>query len=476
MREAQQASPRGGREFSRVIVVDDSRLERERNFEILRRLGDEVQIELCASGDEALLSLAREHADLVVSDLTMPGMSGLELLAHLRREHPKTEFILITGNASIETAIGALRMGAADYLRKPIQADELALVVSRTLARRKLIRENARLHEMMTTVEACRVLASCVTAAEIDLACLEIAANALGAKRGLAYRAVPRAEHGDALTFYGFSDGEAVKLRSVLRGKDRIAKQDFLKLAVVVEGALHEACDEAGIALGRVLSVPLEGSDGSFSVIWVEQDEASPFDDDALEKVRIVVGNANLALLNAERFSRAQEKAFVDDVTELYNARYLSEAINRELHRAERYGQQLSVLFLDVDRFKLVNDRYGHLVGSQVLREIAGLLLQCVRQVDTVARFGGDEFTMLLVDTGFEGALSVAERVRRSIEEHVFFVGDGAGLRISISIGVATFPQHAQSREVLLDLADRAMYVAKREGRNRTCSAEEVAG
>ncbi len=474
MRAGQQTSSRGEREFSRVIVVDDSRLERERNFEILRELGDGVIVELCASGDEALSSLAREHADLVVSDLTMPGMSGLELLTHLRREHPKTEFILITGNASIETAISALRMGAVDYLRKPVQADELSLIVMRTLARRKLVRENARLHEMMTTVEACRVLASCVTMAEIDLACLEIMANALGAKRGLVYRVAPHAEHGDTLTFYGFSDAEVAKLRSVLRGKDCIDRQDFLKMTVAAGGVLHDSCVEAGIALGRVLSVPLEGSDGSFSVVWVEEVEASPFDYDALEKARLVVGNANLALLNAERFRRAQEKAFLDDVTDLYNARYLGEAINRELHRAERYGYQLSVLFLDVDRFKLVNDRHGHLVGSQVLREIAGLLLQCVRQVDTVARFGGDEFTMLLVDTGLAGALSVAERVRRAIEDRVFSVGDGQEIRISISIGVATFPQHAQSREILLDLADRAMYVAKREGRNRTCSADEV--
>lgn len=459
---------------SRIVVVDDSRFERERHFEVLQRLGDDVQVELCASGDEALLALARESADLVVSDLMMPGMSGLELLAQLRREHPKTELILITGNASIETAISALRMGAADYLRKPVQADELALVVKRTLARRQLIRENTRLHEMLTTIEACRVLASCVTVPEVDLVSLDILANALGAKRGLVYRASPRPEHGETLSFYGFSDGDAAKLRSALRGKAHFAKRDFSKLDIRIRSAVHELCAKVGVSLAPILSMPLEGSDGSFGVVWVEEYEALPFDDSTLEKARIIAGNTNLALLNAERFRRAQEKALRDDVTDLYNARYLNEALHRELHRAGRYGQPLSVLFLDVDCFKQVNDRYGHLVGSQVLREIAESFSQCVRQVDTVARFGGDEFTIVLVDTDREGALGVAERIRNAIENREFLVGDGQAFHISISIGVATFPQHAQSQEVLLDLADRAMYAAKRDGRNRTRSAEEV--
>lgn len=459
---------------SRIVVVDDSRLERERHFEVLGRLGDTVQIELCASGDEALIALARESADLVISDLMMPGMSGLELLAQLRREHPRTELILITGNASVETAIGALRMGAADYLRKPVQAEELALVVTRTLARRQLIRENARLHEMLTAIEACRIFASCVTASEVEFAALEILAKALGAKRGLVYRASPRTQYAEALSFYGFTDADAAKLRSALRGKAYFAKHDFSALEIRIQSAVHSLCEKVGIALAPILSMPLAGSDGNFSAIWVEEDAASPFDEYTLEKARIIAGNANLALLNAERFRRAQEKAFRDDVTDLYNARYLNEALHRELHRAGRYGQPLSILFLDVDRFKQVNDCYGHLVGSQMLREIAELLTQCVRQVDTVARFGGDEFTIVLVDTGLDGACSVAERIRQAIEKRDFSVAGEQLLHVSISIGVATFPQHAQSQEVLLDLADRAMYIAKRDGRNRTCSADEV--
>ena len=135
----------------------------------------------------------------------------------------------------------------------------------------------------------------------------------------------------------------------------------------------------------------------------------------------------------------------------------------------------MSVLFLDLDRFKLVNDRHGHLVGSRALRQLAQVLAQCVRQVDTLARYGGDEFTIVLVDTGLETAQRIAERIRRTVEETWFDGGRGGSLRLTLSIGIAAYPQHGATRETLLDLADKAMYRAKSLGRNRVCSATELA-
>ena len=147
---------------------------------------------------------------------------------------------------------------------------------------------------------------------------------------------------------------------------------------------------------------------------------------------------------------------------------------SREIHRASRSGKELSVLFLDLDRFKRVNDQYGHLIGSNVLRRLSEVLLDCVRQVDTLARYGGDEFTILLVDTGLRGGLHVAERIRRTVAETIFEGAGGAPIRLTISIGVATYPDHARDREALLDAADKAMYRAKSKGRNCVCSAEEL--
>jgi two-component system cell cycle response regulator len=161
-------------------------------------------------------------------------------------------------------------------------------------------------------------------------------------------------------------------------------------------------------------------------------------------------------------------------VTEVYNARYLLEAMDREIRRAERYGSELSVLFLDLDRFKLVNDHHGHLVGSQALRQLSQVLGQCVRQVDTLARYGGDEFTIVLVGTSEETGTEIAERIRRIVAETPFEAGPDQLVRLTCSVGVSTYPTHGRTREALLDAADKAMYRAKSKGRNRICSATEL--
>ena len=144
------------------------------------------------------------------------------------------------------------------------------------------------------------------------------------------------------------------------------------------------------------------------------------------------------------------------------------------MNRASRSQSRLSVLFLDLDRFKTVNDRFGHLVGSRVLRELGGLLQDSVRAIDTVGRYGGDEFTILLVDTGLDGALSVADRIRQSVASHSFGAERGLDLRLTVSVGVSNFPTHGDSRERLLDLSDKAMYLAKALGRDHVCSADEL--
>ncbi len=148
----------------RIVVVDDDRLVREIVCDALESL---ARVEACESGEQALESLSRERADLVISDLTMPGMSGIQLLERIQREQPGTEFVLLTANASVESAVGALRMGAADYLIKPIRPEELALAVEQILARRRLLAENARLRAEIEIVESCRVLLRCLDPGEV---------------------------------------------------------------------------------------------------------------------------------------------------------------------------------------------------------------------------------------------------------------------------------------------------------------------
>jgi diguanylate cyclase (GGDEF)-like protein len=452
---------------ARVLVVDDDRFHRDLARDAL---APDVRVECCGSAEEALAALAREPADLVLSDLTMPGASGLVLLDHVRRHHPTTDFLLLTGHATVESAVEALRRGATDYLVKPIRPEQLAVVVERALERRRLLAENGRLRDALATVEACRSLSACHEPAQVFSLALDLGLGILGRRRGLAlYR---RDEISNGLEFRGFSDAEQDALRGALDEKP--VPLDLASQAALFEaGPAHEALRAAGVEVAQILAVPLRGEESEAGLL-LHLDDGRPFEEVARARLSIVADQAAIALRHAERYRQAKERAFIDDVTELYNARYLGEAMEREIQRAERYGTELSVVFLDLDRFKLVNDQHGHLVGSQALRQLSRLLTECVRQVDTVARYGGDEFTVVLVDTGEETCRRIAERIRALVEATPFDTGRGRTMHLTCSVGLATLGLHGRSREELLEAADKAMYRAKSLGRNRVCSAGEL--
>ena len=181
------------------------------------------------------------------------------------------------------------------------------------------------------------------------------------------------------------------------------------------------------------------------------------------------------ALDNALMLRRAEALSVTDDLTQLYNSRFLNHVLRREAKRASRSGRPLSLVFLDLDGFKSVNDSHGHLAGSRALVEAAAVIRGSARETDVVARFGGDEFSIILPETGADGALAVGERVRDRIEAHPFLAGDGLSLRLTVSVGVATLPDVAASAEELMRAADMAMYAVKDAGKNGVRMASPVA-
>ncbi len=185
-----------------------------------------------------------------------------------------------------------------------------------------------------------------------------------------------------------------------------------------------------------------------------------------LRAVRVLLEPASVALDNALLLKRAEALSVTDDLTHLYNSRYLNLVLRRETKRASRSGRPLSLLFIDLDGFKAVNDTHGHLFGSRALIEAAAVIRSSARETDVVSRFGGDEFAIILPDTGGEGAFAVGARVRDKIAAHRFLVGDGLDIHLTVSVGVATLPDVAASSEELVQAADKAMYQIKESGKN----------
>jgi diguanylate cyclase (GGDEF)-like protein len=200
-----------------------------------------------------------------------------------------------------------------------------------------------------------------------------------------------------------------------------------------------------------------------------EQPDSAP----ALSDLRYLCDQISLGFENACRYQDAQELMYTDDLTGLYNHRYMQVALSQEVRRSQRYGLKFSLLFLDLDHFKEINDQYGHLAGSAALQEVGRLLRGCVRDVDTLFRFGGDEFAAMLVETDGKTARIVGERIRKVIENYAFLRERGTPSYVTVTAGYATYPTDAMEKEHLLDLADRAMYLGK-ESRNVICGVEDL--
>jgi diguanylate cyclase (GGDEF)-like protein len=215
-----------------------------------------------------------------------------------------------------------------------------------------------------------------------------------------------------------------------------------------------------------ILCAPLISRGRTIGVLEIINKRGGPFTRADLQLVLTLVEPCAIAIENAILFQRTEQLTITDDLTRLFNSRYLNLYLGREIKRCKRHGIPLSVIFLDLDGFKGINDQYGHLAGSGTLTEVGKILAEGVRESDILARYGGDEFVVVLPETPASGALVIAERLRRAIEEHRFLEPQGIAARISASFGISTYPDHALSPEGLIQKADQAMYRVKEREKN----------
>ena len=206
---------------------------------------------------------------------------------------------------------------------------------------------------------------------------------------------------------------------------------------------------------------PLTSRGRAIGVLALGAAAALVFDDETLARLQPLADAVALAFENLRLFQKTRELSITDEVTPLFNFRHFHQALDRELKLVKRYGSTLALLFIDLDHFKPINDTYGHLRGSRTLREVGFLIRAAVRETDIPARYGGDEFVVILPQTERDAANVLAAKLRRLIEGHTFLQEEGINARLGVSIGVATYPEEAPTKEALIRLADKRMYEDK---------------
>lgn len=440
----------------RILLIDDDRFARQVYGDYLQAGGFEV--ETASTGEDGVALLEHARFDVVVTDMILPGLDGLGVLAEARRLDPDVGVIVITALDMVDPAVRAIKSGAFDYLVKPVSPEALQLSVTRCIDHRLLLQENADLRRHLALSQAgARLAASSRRDRALRASAEALLAHAGAALALLVERRPGATPHLLASAGTPLPDPWALET-AVSRALDALGAGEGPAPAVA------PACETPALGEGRVFQVTSPGEATVAALVYPAH--GATLDPGGERTAAFLLRHTGQALVAIDRLETARSLAYLDDLTQLFNARYLDWFLDRLLGGPDREQTPFSVLFIDLDRFKEVNDTHGHLVGSQLLVEVARVLRAAIRETDVAVRYGGDEYVVVLPETGPEKALRIAERIRERIAGQPFLAREQKRLLVTASVGVACCPEHATDKKTLVDLADRAMYRGKRGSRN----------
>ncbi len=463
----------------RVLVVDDdTTVGRIVRLNLAAAEGHDVQV--VTSGRAALEQVRTTRPDCILLDVMMPEMDGLEVCRRLKAD-PDTAsipIIMLTAKAEVEDKLLAFRLGADDYISKPFDVYELSARVQAVLSRAsyaQIATENAKLlqetRRRQMEAETLQRLATQVAAMRsVDEVLQFVADGARELPAGEA--AVVRLWTGGQLRLRAQSPerlpaapaGEP-ELAGTVAGDRRTCG------AITANGTLEFNLGHSAREDLLVFSVPIAGAEplGALTVWGSRPRSFSARDRELLEALAT---QAAIAVENHLLLEKTRRQAVTDALTGVANHRELLNGLDAALERAVREPQPLAALMIDVDSFKEINDAFGHPMGDEVLRTVAGVLTAEVRPGDLVARYGGDEFMVILPDATADTAWTTAQRLTHAVaQSRVPRLFDR--FRLSVSIGIAAFPEDARNRRALIHAADQAMYFAKHEGGGRVCRIDD---
>lgn len=416
---------------------DELRFPYEQAFE---KMG--MELNTFSSFEALMLAANKITPRIVIMDLDVLQRPTHDVLEQIRANFATSDVIGLSSSDSAQMALQCIRSGFADFLLKPTSPEELIWTVRKSIQKYELYEKlgspNAEL------VRAITQISGCTTAPLVQINATEFVYRFLEAK-GCAWVNLDNDKVHCSLP-KGLSSR---KMRKLLPREERWQKSLPPKITVNPKSGKR-----------KVFLPCQDGRSGIFA--WGVQKRPTRRQ---FAIAQLVMEHADLTLFSIQKFIEIKHQTFVDDLTGLYNSRYLKFAIHNAIIKCKTPGESFSLLFIDIDHFKKVNDTNNHLVGSEFLVAIGKTIRHSVRNVDPVFRYGGDEFVVILNGSDINGAMEIAERIRKHIERRLFVI-QGLRMHTTVSIGVASYPEHTSDPEILIKLADEAMFSAKKGSRN----------
>ena len=448
---------------ARVLIVDDI----PTNVRLLeaRLTAEYFEVVTATSGQQALDICANSDIDIVLLDVMMPEMDGFEVCLRLKGS-PKTHHVpvlMVTALDQPSDRVRGLEVGADDFLTKPVDDVQLMARV-KSLVRLKSLTDELRARAMtgqqIAVEDAIRAMDKISTAGgsiliiDTDQRHAERLKNYLTPEHQVdiltqpaeAVFQVTGAQYELAIVSMALADYDPLRVCSQIRTLEHARTLPIILVA--------DEADRPRVVRALDLGV------NDFISRPVERNELAA-------RVRTQIRRHRYALELSQSVNNTMAMAVTDDMTGLYNRRYFDRHLGVMLSKAQSQDRDMALMILDIDHFKSVNDNYGHDIGDAVLREFAARLKRNIRGVDLACRFGGEEFVVLMPDTDYRQAETIAERVRQSISERSFEIGADRHLSVTVSAGVTLNEARSETPESLIKRADVALYRAKREGRNR---------
>jgi diguanylate cyclase (GGDEF)-like protein len=414
-------------------------------------------------------------------DVLILDSSAMKILERLEKLDATVPIIMITDKTTNIDHEKLVFVGVEGLVTRPYSTEFFKKVVTKAIKRRKVVLANMKamaslkqkIQELQTLNEIVQAISSSLKPKEILRIIMEKTADIIKAEGW----SVLLLDHEQGELVFEAAAGEAGKKLLGLRLKigqgvaGWVARygQSLIVSDVTKDPRFYSGVDKKTKFITKsILCVPMRSRDKIIGVVEVvNKIGGEPFTPDDLEIFENLVAHVTIALQNAAMYRKMEAASLIDDLTQLYNVRFCNKYLDEYFDGRKTPKGVVSLIFLDIDFFKLVDDNYGHLVGSETLRYVGERIRRVVRNEDVVIRYGGDEYIVILPNTDKKTARVIAERIRKEISQEPFYAFNNKKFNISVTLGVASYPDDAKTRDDLIGKADKAMYEGKLSGRDK---------